>query len=421
MSKTYRPYDRDQMLLLPPTVQEWVPKGDRAHLIDDLVETLDISTKESVYEEELRGYPPYHPKMMTKLWLYGYSVGVCSSRRLATLATRDVGVVMLAAGNRPDFRTLSEFRRRHLSALAELFTQVVQVCAKKGLVELREVSVDGTKITANASKHAAMSYSRMKPEVERIEKEIAQWLAKGDDVDREEDTEFGANVRGDELPEELQTAHKRKEAIKAAMKELEEEAAAAKKEAPDPTAQKNFTDPQSRIMKGPDGFIQGYNAQAAVDAKSQVIVGHLVTQKGNDVQQLVPVVEVVKEVTGQTPTRVLADAGYCSEDNMTAMEKEGIDAYLAPGRMPRSYRWPAAPRGRIRADATPRERMKRKLLTKKGKEIYHKRQETVEPVFGQIKNKGLQRFLLRGLTKVQGEWALHAIGHNITKLEAVWG
>lgn len=422
MAKTFRPYDPDQMLLLPPSVRDWVPDGDMAHFVSDLVDGLDLSAIEEKYEKELRGYPPYHPRMMTKLWLYGYTTGVFSSRRLAKLARRDVGAMMLAAGNEPDFRTLNEFRRTHLKELARLFTQVVQLCEKKGLIKLRHVAVDGTRVKANASKHSAMSYGRMKPELEQIEQEIKSWFKESDRVDAEEDARLGPDKRGDELPPELQTAARRREAIRKAMAELEEEARAAGKETPEDKAQRNFTDPESRIMKGGDGsFIQGYNAQAAVDASSQVIVAHSLSNSAADSKQLVGVVDEIETVVGIHPQQISADAGYCSDTNLEAMEDRCIDAYIATGRMPRTYRMPSAPVGRIPHDLSRRARMKRKLTTKPGRRTYKQRQQVVEPVFGQIRNKGLIRFLLRGLKKVPHEWALHSIGHNLCKLQPVWG
>jgi transposase len=421
MPKTFRPYEPDQMLLLPPSVRDWVPEGDLAHFINDVVDALDLSAIEEVYEEELRGYPPYHPRMMTKLWLYAYAVGNRSCRKLAMLAQRDVGFMMLAAGNRPDFRTLNSFRLRHLPALAGLFIQVLRLCEKKGLIKLRHVAVDGTRVKANASKHSAMSYGRMKQEEARIRAEVEAYFKECDRVDAEEDELFGPDKRGDELPAELQTAERRRAAIKEAMAELEREAKAAGQEAPKEKAQRNFTDPESRIMKGSEGaFIQGYNAQAAVDAERQIIVAATLTNSAADSGQLLPVVDLITDHMGREPGQVSADAGYCSEDNLTGLAERGIDAYVATGRMSRSYRCPPAPRGRIPSHLTVRERMKRKLTTRRGRRTYRLRQQVVEPVFGQIRNKGMIRLWLRGEVKALGEWLLHCIGHNLTKLHPVW-
>ncbi len=417
MPKTFRPYDPDQLLLLPLSVRDYVPAGDIAHFISDVVDAFDLSEIEQEYEEELRGYPPYHPQMMVKLWLYGYAVGIRSSRKLAKLAQRDVGCMMLAAGNEPDFRTLNRFRLRHLLALAHMFLQVLALCEKRGLVKLGHIAIDGTKVKANASKHAAMSYGRMKLEEARIKAEIDAWFKECDRVDAEEDELYGADKRGDELPEELRTAEGRRKAIREAMDELEREAKEAGKSEPKDKAQRNFTDPESKIMKSGDGaFIQGYNAQAAVDASSQVIVAATLTNNVSDAPRLLEVIDLIQDNLGRSPREVSADAGYCSETNLGGLETRGVDGYIAPGRMPRSYRCPPALRGRIPGGLTKRELMKRKLMTKRGRARYRQRQQVVEPVFGQIKNKGLIRFWLRGETKALGEWLLHCTGHNLCKL-----
>lgn len=417
MPKTYRPYDPDQELLLPPTVKEWVPAGDLAHFIGDMVDELDLTAITSVYEEgDHRGYPPYHPVMMTKLWLYAYSTGQRSSRKLAQLVRRDVGCMMLAAGNRPDFRTLNSFRLRHFAALGGLFRQVVELCRTAGLVKLGHVAIDGTRIPANASKHAAMSYERMGPERDRITREIATWFEECDRTDRAEDELYGEDNDGYSLPEQLRTAEGRRAAIRKAMEELEKEAREAGKESPEATAQRNFTDPESRIMRKDGAFIQGYNGQAAVDACSQVIVGHTLTNSAADCPQLVEVMASVLDATGELPVEVSADAGYYSDANLDALDGLGVTGYIATGRMPRSYRAPASPRGRIPMGLTRRERMKRVLMTKKGRSRYRLRQQVAEPVFGQMKGKGWERLWLRGLEKARGEWALHCVGHNILKL-----
>jgi hypothetical protein len=354
---------------------------------------------------------------MTKLWLYAYATGQRSSRKLAQLATRDVGCMMLAAGNRPDFRTLNSFRLRHLAALEGLFGQVLEMCREEGLVRLDHVAIDGTKLKANASKHAAMSYDRMQPEVNRISAELKKWFEDCDRTDAEEDAKYGADNDGYELPENLRTAERRRAAIRKAIKELKERAKAEGKAKPDAKAQANFTDPESRIMKGGDGaFIQGYNGQAAVDASSQVIVAATLTNSAADCPQLLEVVAEIAANLDELPMEISADAGYCSDANLEALILLGVDAYVATGRMPRSYRVPPAPRGRIPVGLTLKERMKRRLTTKAGRQRYRLRQQTVEPVFGQIKNKGLIRLWLRGERKARGEWTLHCIGHNLCKL-----
>ena len=422
MPKTFRPYDPDQMLLLPLSVQDWVPAGDMAHFIGEVVDVLDLTAIEETYEGDLRGYPPFHPRMMTKLWLYAYAVGTTSSRKVARLAQRDVGFMMLAAGNKPDFRTLNDFRLRHLQALRRLFKQVLKLCRKKGLLQGKHVAIDGTKVKANASKHAAMSYGRMKQEDKRITKEIDDWFEEADRVDAEEDRRYGKDKSGDELPEELQTAEGRRKAIREAMDELEREAKEAGKDEPDDKAQRNFTDPESKIMRGGDGsFIQGYNAQAAVDAKHQIIVATDLTSMASDAPQLIPMVKRVRKNLGRNPDEISADAGYCSEANLKDLSHRKLEPYVATGKGLRQYRMPTAPRGRIPQHLTLRERMARKLLTKHGRSRYKLRQQVVEPVFGQIRNKGLIRFLLRGEEKCSAEWDLHCIGHNLCKLQKAWG
>ncbi|HEY8759999.1 MAG TPA: IS1182 family transposase [Candidatus Dormibacteraeota bacterium] len=421
MPKTFRPYLPNQLLLLPQSVQDWVPRGDLAHFISDVVDVLDLSAIEDGYEEELRGYPPYHPRMMTKLWLYAYTVGQTSSRKVARLVVRDVGFMMLAAGNQPDFRTVNEFRRRHLKALSGLFGQVLKLCRKKGLLKLRHVAIDGSKVKANASKHSAMSYGRMKQEDERISKEIEAWFKEADRVDAAEDRLYGEDQRGDELPEELQTAEGRQRAIREAMAELEKEAEAAGKAEPAEKAQRNFTDPESRIMRSGEGaFIQGYNAQIAVDAENQIIIATALTNGAADSPQLIPMVDLVRRHLGRNPDQISADAGYCSEANLEVLAGRRLDLFIATGKMHRRYRQPKAPRGRIPNRLTMRERMARKLLTKAGAAAYRLRQQVVEPVFGQIKNKGLIRLLLRGVVKCDAEWTLHCIGHNLGKLHSAW-
>ena len=421
MHKTYRPYDPDQLLLLPRAVREFVPDGDLAHLISDVVDALDLSAIEAVYEDEARGDPPYDPRMMTKLWLYGYALGAASSRKLARLVQRDVGFMMLAAGNEPDFRTLARFRQRHLAELAGLFKQVLKLCRRQGLVGLRHVAVDGTKLRANASKHSAMSYGRMRQEDERISRELDAWFKQADRVDAEEDERYGADRRGDESPPALQTAAGRRRAIREAMDALEREAKEQGKEEPEGRAQRNFTDPESRIMRSGDGaFIQGYNAQAAVDAKHQIIVAAMLTPMAADAPLLIPMVDLVRKHLGRNPRQLSADAGYCSEANLEVLSRRRLDPFIATGRMHRSYQQPPAPRGRMPAHLTLRARMARKLSTKAARAAYRLRQQVVEPVFGQIKNKGLVRLLLRGEQKCQAEWLLHGTGHNLLKLHQAW-
>ena len=424
MSKTFRPYEPDQMLLLPPSLQDWVPEGHLARFVSDLVDTLDLSAIEDAYTEE-RGYPPYHPCMMVKLLLYAYCTGTYSSRRIAAKLSDSVAYRLLAAGNKPDFRTISDFRKRHGEALAGLFDQVLRLCREAGLVKLGRVALDGTKIKADASKHKAMSYGRMKQQEEALQEEIRQMLQRADAADREEDERFGSDKRGDELPAELARRESRLKKIQQAKAALEREAkqraAAQGKDPqtarPEDKAQRNFTDPESKIMKTNDGYIQGYNAQVAVDESFQVIVSQHLTPVSNDVNQLEPAVEAIKRVLGSKPAKVLADAGYWSETNAEFLQREGIEGYLATGRQKHGEVAVPAPRGRPPGHLTLREKMVRSLRTLKGKRLYAKRKGIVEPVFGQIKHvRGFRQLLRSGFVNGKQEWAMVCTAHNILKL-----
>jgi transposase len=445
MSKTYRPYEPDQTYLLPPSLKEWLPKSHLAYFIDDLVDELDLSEITREYEGEDRGYPPYHPVMMTKVLVYGYCVGKPSSRRIQKELEEDVAFRVLAAENLPDFRTISDFRKRHLKALAEIFCQVLQLCQKAGLVKLGHVALDGTKIKANASKHKAMSYDRMCKTEAELEKEVERLLHEAERVDAREDALYGIDKRGDELPEELTRRETRLKKIREAKKALEEEARleAAKKtaervaketacngkklpgrppgpiqEKPEGKAQRNFTDPDSKIMKSADkSFVQAYNAQAAVDSEAQIIVAHDVLTNPKDAIATVEMVDQVKEHCGEMPKKVSADAGNYSDDNIQKLKEREVEPFIAAGKVKHNDRLVPAPRGRIPVSATVKDRMARKLKTKRGRTIYAKRKAIVEPVFGQIKAaRGFDRFLLRGHWKVRCEWAMICTGHNLLKL-----
>lgn len=444
MSKTFRPWQVDQPQLLPRSVHEFVPAGHVAHFVRDMVrDDLDLSAILDSYDE-VRGYPPFDPRMMTALLLYGYSRGVYSSRRLARACEERLDFMAVTAQNRPDFRTIAKFRRRHLDALSGLFVQVLKLCQKAGLVELGHVALDGTKIKANASKHKAMSYERMKKTEPELAVEVDKWLKAAEAADAEEDAALD-DRRGDEMPEWVANKAKRREKIREAMAALEAEAKAkaeakeaedaAKRAAaeaagkeprakggrkpktepgtPEDKAQRNFTDPESRIMKGRDGFIQGYNAQAAVDAKAQVIVAHDLTDCAADGGQLVGMVDAVKANTGQNPAQISADSGYCSEANIQAMEDRGVDAFIATGRQ--KHGDPAADGG---TSKTPKTEEMRERLRQGGFEgPYRLRKQTAEPVFGQIKHaRGFRQFLMRGMKRVAGEWAMLCTVHNILKL-----
>jgi transposase len=424
MAKTFRPYVPEQELLLPPSVKDWLPADHLAYFVSDLVDELDLSAIVASYEAEERGFPPYHPVMLTKVLLYAYCVGVYSSRKIERRLIEDVAFRMLAAGNQPDFRTISEFRRRHLDALQGLFVQVLRLAREAGALQVGRVAVDGSKIKANASKHKAMSYGRMQEREAQLEQEVRHMLTQAEATDAQEDAAHGRGRRGDELPAELQRRTSRLERIREAKRVLEERAkAAAKTEAeapkPDDKAQYNFTDPESRIMKGPDGFVQAYNAQIAVEPVTQMIVGQAVTQAVNDKQQLVPMIETVVTQTGDTPQQVLADNGYCSHVNLSYVAAHEIDAYIATGRLKHDAPLPPC-RGPLPKGATLTDRMRRKLRTKRGADVYRWRKAIVEPVFGQVKHaRGFRQFLLRGFVKVQAEWALVCLAHNIVKINGL--
>lgn len=445
MGKTYRAYNPEQQLLLPPSLQEWLPEDHLVYFVNDTIEEMDLSAIEGVYEKNLRGNPPYHPKMMVKLLFYSYCIGVVSSRKIAIKILEDVAFRVLAAGNNPDFRTISDFRKLHLGALKDLFVQVLVLCEKAGMVKLGHVALDGTKLKANASRHKAMSYKRMTEEYARLDSEITQLLESAQLADDAEDKELGENVRGDELPVELAFRKGRIAKIRQAMDELEAEAKAeiadvvidsepgesqdkpvskkpgqAKKEptgVPDDKAQKNFTDPESKIMMSADKcFIQGYNAQAAVDSEYQVIVATILTNNGADSPHTEAVVEKIEETFGRLPEEMSLDAGYYSEKNVKYLESKKIDTYMPPCRLKhREYRNAVAEE--ITEDSSIKDRMKSKVLTDEGRRKYGLRKETVEPVFGQIKEcRGFRRFSMRGVEKCEGEWNLVCATHNLLKL-----
>ena len=429
MSKTYLPYDPDQQLLLPAALREWLPEDHLAYFISDVVDQLDLSEITARYEGERRGGPPYHPTMMVKVLLYAYCVGVPSSRRIATRLHEDIAFRVLAANNTPDFRTISDFRKDHLAALSGLFLQVLLLCQREGLVKLGHVALDGTKVRANASKHKAMSYKRMKEKEAQLQGEVDELLRRAQEVDEEEDRRYGKDRRGDELPEELSFREGRLEKIRAAMAALEAEARAAAEQAaeedkkhsgvPDDKAQRNFTDAESRIMPAAGGkdFLQAYNCQAVVDHEHQVIVATRATDVASDKQQAVAMIQEAIANTGKVPKEASADAGYYSATAVADLQALGTEPFIAPEKTRHGYRPPPAPRGRIPKDLSPKDRMRRKLQTKRGRQRYALRMETVEPVFGQIKQgRGFRQFLLRGLAKVQGEWSLICTGHNLLKL-----
>src|ERR1700741_4445110 len=440
MSKTFRPWKIDEPLLLPPAVQEFVGKDHLAHFVLSLVrDDVDLGKITCCYGGE-RGQPPVDPVMMTALLLYSHSCGIYASRRIAKACRERVDFMSIVGFDAPDFRTISDFRKRHLKALGELFRQILQLCEKAGLVKLGHVALDGTKIRANASKHKAMSYERMEKRAAELEAEVAKWLSASEAADAEGDKLHGRDQTGEEMPDWVADKKRRAERIREAKAELEAEAKAAaeaklkaaaeaaeKREAegrrkpgpkaaspstePDAKAQKNFTDPDSRIMKSKDGFVQAYNAQAAVDGEAQIIVAHELTQCGNDQGQLVPLIEAIENNLGRKPEQASADSGYCSEANLEALEAHGIDGYVAPGRA----KHPTAANGKIAGPLT--QRMRQKIDDGGFETPYRLRKQVVEPVFGQIKQaRGFRQFLLRGVEKVRAEGAMICTAPNPPKL-----
>jgi transposase len=428
MAKTFRSYVPEQNLLLPASLREWLPDDHLAYFVSDVVDQLNLSAIESVYEEEERGQPPYHPRMMTKILLYGYCVGVFSSRRIQKRLLEDVAFRVLAAGNQPDFRTISDFRKLHLKSLEELFQQMLRLTLETGMMKLGKVALDGSKVKASASKHKAMSYGRMKETEKRLREEVRKLLNQAEAADQEEDSRYGRDRRGDELPEELQRRETRIARIREAKQALEERAREqAKNKGKDPEearptekAQYNFTDPESRMLKGPDGFLQGYNTQIAVEPVFQLIVGQRVTQAANDKQQMVPLVEAIEKQSGQKPEGVVADSGYCSDENLKYLAKKKLEGFVSTEKQKHGQRNQPCPRGPLPREASRVERMERKLETKVGAAVYATRKFIVEPVFGQIKQaRGFRQFLLRGIEKVRGEWALICMTHNILKFHKI--
>ena len=445
----FRSYEPDQLFLLPPDMKDWLPKDDLVYFLIDVVGRLDLAPVYRAYNGARGGQPPYDPRMMVGLLLYAYCRGVPSSRKIERATHERITFRVLTADQQPDHDTIAAFRKLHLNALAGLFVQVLRLCQKAGLVKLGHVALDGTKVKANASKHKSMSYGRMEQKAAELREEVERLLAEAERIDAEEDAAFGKGRRGDELPAELRDKQTRLAKIEQAMAELEAEAKAradalrkarrekdaARKRAgkkrggpkpkdpgdkPKPESQRNFTDPESRIMK--DGatksFEQSYNCQAAVDEAAQVIVGATVTQEAADNHQLQPLLEDVKQNTGgEKPAKASADNGYFSEANAGYLQDEAIDGYLATGRLRPGERPALATRGRIPQSATVKQRMARKLRTAKGRATYKKRKYIVEPVFGQLKEgRGFRRFLLRGLDNVSAEWELICLTHNLLKL-----
>ena len=439
MSKTFRPWEVDQGWLLPASVHDFVPAEHLAHFVRETVRNdLDLGGILASYAEE-RGAPPYHPAMMVALLLYGYSRGVYSSRQLARGCEERVDFMAVTGLQRPDFRTIAEFRCRHLKALEALFVQVLQLCRAAGLAKLGHVALDGTKVKANASKHKAMSYGRMLGTERRLTAEVAQWFARAEAIDGEEDRTHGTDRRGDELPAWVADKQARLAKIQAAKATLEAEAKEAPRDddegpgpstgmmdhgrprraadgGPPPKAQRNFTDPDSRIQVTRDGVIQGYNAQIAVDAAHQIIVAQRVVTNSADWSALMPLLRQTRSNCRATPRELSADAGFCTEANLAALARFiSCRAYLAPGRARHGQR--AGASARMIRPGSRVAAMARRLKLAGWRSRYRMRKKTVEPVFGQVKEaRGFRQFLLRGLEKIRAEWSLICTVHNLLKL-----
>lgn len=473
--KTYRPYQPRQGFLLPPSPLDWLPEDHLAYFLLETVSQLDLSAISAYSERETRGFPPHDPRMMLALLLYAYCVGVPSSRKIEQRIHEDIAFRILAANTHPDHSCISEFRRMHLDAVSALFVQVLKLCERMGLVKLGTVALDGTKLKANASKHKAMSLARMNQETERLEKKVRELLAAAEQADAIEDAQYGKRHRGDKLPEDLRRAQSRLAKIRAAQAELEAEAAAQAQEkqeaasedaqaeavldemarikdaqhlassdraptdpdddpptpigpgplplnhipadktgTPKDSAQRNFTDAQSRIMKDKGGLTPGYNGHIAVCGEHQIIIAQGLSNQAPDAEYFIPMVDRVLDLCGRVPEATLADAGFFSEANVRRAEARGLDVYIAPARTPHGQKEPdcdPAPDGENPTKAA----MQSKLKSERGEALYRRRKAIVEPVFGQIKIRGLGKLSLRGLHKAR-EWSLITLSHNLLKL-----
>jgi len=447
MSKTYRPWNPNQQYLLPPSVQDWLPENDLVYFVLEVASELDISAITQKYEQEERGFPPYNPRMMMALLFYAYCRGIYSSRKIMAACEERLTFKVIVGDDIPNWRTISDFRKLHIKELSALFVQILQLCQAAGLVKLGHIALDSTKVKASASRHKAMSYGRIKQEEKRLKEEIDQLLSSAEAADQQEDQQYGTDCRGDELPQELARRQSRLVRIQEAKKALEAEAKAAAEQLqkqreqecsksddqpkrsrrpravsdiPDDKKQYNFTDPESKIMKVSNkGWDQCVSAQAAVDSKKQIIVACDLTDETNDKQQFEPMLEKTQENVGSDNKikAASADSSYYSESNVKYAEGKKIDAYIATGKIKHTDPVPECLRGRIPKDLTVKQKMTRKLRTKKGRETYSKRKSIVEPVFGQIKRaRGFIQFSLRGLEKMRGEWAIVCLTHNLLKL-----
>jgi transposase len=438
MPTSFLPYEPNQDFLLPPSVSEWLPENHLAYFVSEIIDKLDLQKFYARYEGDGRRNQPYDPAMLVKVLVYGYSTGVFSSRKIARKLYEDVAFRLLGAGNFPAHRTICDFRLHHLSELKELFVQVGRVARELGLVKLGTIALDGTKVKANASKHKAMSYGRMKEQEQKLKREIEALLERARVIDAQEDAQVGVDQADEELPRELQRRQDRLAKIEAAKKRVEARQVQADQErgrdpddqqrpgdgagrpfkhpfgVPDDKAQDNFTDPESRIMKMGASFEQCYNAQAVVDAESQLIIANGLTNNAADNGQLLAMIEAVEKNLGQGPQRVLSDSGYRSEQAFVALEDKGVEALIALGREGKD-------RTAIDAKRYPASaRMAQRLASAEGQAHYRRRKVIVEPVFGWIKHVlGFRQFSLRGLTKVTGEWSLMCLALNVRRLWAL--
>ncbi len=436
MGQIFEPYEPDQAHLFPASPKDWLPEGHLAFFVSDTVDELDVEPFIAKYasREDGRGSLAYHPRMLLKVLIYSYAVGVFSSRRIAAGLEDLVALRYLSAGNRPSHRTIARFRQENVEHFERVFVEVVRIARRAGLIQLGTVAIDGTKLQANASKHKAMSYGRMKEEEEKLRREIKRITQIAAGTDQAEDGEFGPDFRGDEVPAELQRRQERRAKIRAAMKQIEEEQAREDEASgrgeksektgrtpdlkrpngtPPDKAQMNFTDPESRIMvTGKRSFEQCYNAQAAVDAKERIIVATQVSANAADATALIEMTGRVTRNLGRKPQRILADSGYRSEANFVELQKREIDAYVA---LSRGEREPGA----VSSSRPATQVMARKLATKRGRARYKRRKDIVEPVFGWAKQAlGFRGFLMRGLSKVRGEWNLVCTALNLRRMRA---
>ena len=433
MGGCFHAYDPNQQLLLPPSLRDWLPEGHLCHFVSDTVDQLDIRGILEKYRDGGKGELAYHPRLLLKILIYSYATGVFASRRIAAQLHENVALRILSAGQFPSHRTICRFRQEHLEQFNNLFVQIVQIAKASGIAKLGTIAVDGSKVKANASKHKAMSYGRMKDEEKRLKREIRELTRAAQEIDELEDKKYGPDFRGDELPEELQRREDRLRVIQEAKKRLEERKLAEAEEeeeqrrkakgkqsgkpkrkpksgVPKDKDQENFTDPDSRIMKRGTEYQQSYNAQIAVDSASRLIVATNVGQCAADSVELLPMVDEIEKNTGDVPDRLLADSGYMSEANFRELERRNINAYVSVGRegkKPRS----------IGDDNQATERMRRKLRTKDGRKWYGRRKHIAEPPFGWLKQAlGFRSFLLRGIGKVRGEFDLACLALNLKRM-----